>query len=128
MISCQKKSIINKPLTKLSLGSMILLSLESMAVFLETKLLPMQHYNIKQKFSYLVQQLLVLVFIFNIGDVAVGSMKGEIRLYNKVGKQAKTLIPALGDPIIGMDASDDGKVINYSSVFTRHLFPISYGH
>jgi len=45
-----------------------------------------------------VQQLLVLVFIFNIGDVAVGSMKGEIRLYNKVGKQAKTLIPALGDP------------------------------
>jgi len=71
---------------------------------------------------------MVLVFIFNIGDVAVGSMKGEIRLYNKVGKQAKTLIPALGDPIIGMDASDDGKVINYSSVFTRHLFPISYGH
>ncbi|AAS50603.1 ABL168Cp [Eremothecium gossypii ATCC 10895] len=44
-----------------------------------------------------------------LGYVAVGSNKGEIRLYDKLGKRAKTLIPALGEPIRHLCASADGK-------------------
>lgn len=44
------------------------------------------------------------------GDIAMGSQKGDIRLYNKLGKDAKTLLPGLGDPIIGMDTTESGKV------------------
>ncbi|SCU98383.1 LAMI_0F14378g1_1 [Lachancea mirantina] len=43
------------------------------------------------------------------GFVAVGSEKGEIRLYDKVGLRAKTLIPALGEPINHLCASTDGQ-------------------
>ena len=37
------------------------------------------------------------------GHIAVASEKGDIRLFDRLGINAKTLIPALGDPIIGMD-------------------------
>jgi hypothetical protein len=43
------------------------------------------------------------------GQIAVASEKGDIRLFDRLGIQAKTLIPALGDPIIGMDVSADGR-------------------
>jgi hypothetical protein len=43
------------------------------------------------------------------GYIAVASNKGDIRLFDRLGIQAKTLIPALGDPIIGMDVSADGR-------------------
>ncbi|AET40822.1 Vid27p Ecym_6451 [Eremothecium cymbalariae DBVPG len=43
------------------------------------------------------------------GLVAVGSEKGEIRLYNKINSRACTLIPALGQPIKHLCASADGK-------------------
>lgn len=43
------------------------------------------------------------------GYVAVGSNKGEIRLYDQVGKNAKTMLPGIRDPIIGIDTSKDGK-------------------
>jgi hypothetical protein len=43
------------------------------------------------------------------GQIAVASEKGDIRLFDRVGINAKTLIPALGDPIIGMDVSADGR-------------------
>ncbi|KAF1979654.1 vacuolar import and degradation protein-like protein [Bimuria novae-zelandiae CBS 107.79] len=43
------------------------------------------------------------------GHIAVASDKGDIRLYDRLGINAKTLIPALGDPIIGMDVSADGR-------------------
>ncbi|PVI07487.1 VID27-domain-containing protein [Periconia macrospinosa] len=43
------------------------------------------------------------------GHIAVASEKGDIRLYDRLGINAKTLIPALGDPIIGMDVSADGR-------------------
>jgi hypothetical protein len=60
--------------------------------------------------------------------VAIGSKRGDIRLFNKVGIKAKTLIPGLGDPIIGMDTTENGKVILSNTVHPSHLFPISYGH
>lgn len=45
------------------------------------------------------------------GRLAVASNKGDIRLFDKIGKNAKTALPALGDPIIGIDVSRDGRYI-----------------
>lgn len=45
------------------------------------------------------------------GYLAVASAKGDIRLYDRLGINAKTHIPALGDEILGIDVSADGKWI-----------------
>lgn len=43
------------------------------------------------------------------GYIAVASTKGDIRMFDRLGINAKTHIPALGEPIIGLDASADGR-------------------
>jgi hypothetical protein len=43
------------------------------------------------------------------GYIAVASNKGDIRLFERLGINAKTHIPALGEPIIGLDVSADGR-------------------
>lgn len=43
------------------------------------------------------------------GRLAVGSNKGDLRLFDTIGKNAKTALPALGDPILGVDVSADGR-------------------
>ncbi|EMG45806.1 hypothetical protein G210_3987, partial [Candida maltosa Xu316] len=43
------------------------------------------------------------------GYIALGSGKGDIRLYDRLGVNAKTALPSLGDPIIGIDVSKDGR-------------------
>ena len=45
------------------------------------------------------------------GKLAVASEKGDIRLFDSIGKNAKTALPPLGDPIIGVDATADGRWI-----------------
>ncbi|SPC60696.1 probable VID27 - involved in Vacuole import and degradation [Ustilago sp. UG-2017b] len=45
------------------------------------------------------------------GRLAVASNKGDIRLFDSIGKNAKTALPALGDPIIGIDVSAEGRYI-----------------
>ncbi|RKF76260.1 Vacuolar import and degradation protein 27 [Golovinomyces cichoracearum] len=45
------------------------------------------------------------------GYIAVASNKGDIRMFDRLGINAKTLIPALGEPIIGLDVSADGRWI-----------------
>ncbi|KAI8904058.1 VID27 cytoplasmic protein-domain-containing protein [Gorgonomyces haynaldii] len=50
------------------------------------------------------------------GHLAVGTKKGEIKLYNgnmfeKDTKNAKTLLAGLGDEIIGMDTTEDGRFV-----------------
>ena len=45
------------------------------------------------------------------GELAVASKKGDIRLYNKLDKRAKTLLPGFGDPIIGIDVTENGRYI-----------------
>lgn len=57
------------------------------------------------------------------GDVAVASKKGDLRLYDKISKRAKSLLPGFGDEILGIDSSRDGSMIlctckNYILVFT----------
>ncbi|WVQ82121.1 hypothetical protein IAT38_004249 [Cryptococcus sp. DSM 104549] len=43
------------------------------------------------------------------GKLVVASNKGDIRLFDQIGKNAKTALPALGDPILGVDVSADGR-------------------
>lgn len=45
------------------------------------------------------------------GELAVASAKGEIRLFDKLDKRAKTLLPGFGDPIIGVDVTESGKYL-----------------
>lgn len=45
------------------------------------------------------------------GYIAVASNKGDIRLFDRLGIRAKTQLPALGDPISGIDVSADGRWI-----------------
>jgi hypothetical protein len=45
------------------------------------------------------------------GYIAVGSEKGEIRLFDRLGVIAKTALPSLGNEIIGLDVSADGRWI-----------------
>lgn len=45
------------------------------------------------------------------GHLAVASNKGDIRLYDALGKNAKTALPALGDAIIGIDVTKDGRYV-----------------
>lgn len=43
------------------------------------------------------------------GYIAVGSTNGEIRLLDKLGKQAKTMLPSMGDSILGLTVSANGR-------------------
>ncbi|KAH8888472.1 VID27-domain-containing protein [Thozetella sp. PMI_491] len=43
------------------------------------------------------------------GYIAVASNKGDVRLFDRLGINAKTHIPALGEPIIGLDVSANGR-------------------
>ncbi|PJF18650.1 hypothetical protein PSACC_01535 [Paramicrosporidium saccamoebae] len=45
------------------------------------------------------------------GELAVASAKGEIRLFDKLDKRAKTLLPGFGDAILGIDVTESGKYI-----------------
>ncbi|KAG6816936.1 hypothetical protein H0H87_001638 [Tephrocybe sp. NHM501043] len=45
------------------------------------------------------------------GRLAVASEKGDIRLFDSIGKNAKTALPPLGDPIIGIDVTANGRYI-----------------
>jgi hypothetical protein len=45
------------------------------------------------------------------GYIALGSEKGDIRLYDSLGKIAKSALPSLGESIVGIDVSRDGRWI-----------------
>jgi len=63
----------------------------------------MKQYTTKTKFS--------AVTTTSSGKLAVAGDKGDIRLFDSIGKNAKTALPALGDPILGIDVSGDGRWI-----------------
>lgn len=43
------------------------------------------------------------------GSLAVAGADGDIKLLNVLGKNAKTALPALGDPILGLDVTGNGR-------------------
>ncbi|CAG8598099.1 9853_t:CDS:10, partial [Funneliformis mosseae] len=43
------------------------------------------------------------------GHIAVGTAKGDIKLFDSLGKIAKTNLPAMGSAIKGIDVTSDGK-------------------
>lgn len=45
------------------------------------------------------------------GHVAVASRKGDLRLYDKIDKRAKSLLPGFGDEIKGIDITTSGKYV-----------------
>ncbi len=45
------------------------------------------------------------------GHIVVGSSKGEIRMFDSVGKMAKNLLPGFGERIIGIDVTANGEWI-----------------
>jgi len=45
------------------------------------------------------------------GNIAIGCKTGEIKLISEVGKNAKTSLPGLGDPIISIDISSDERYL-----------------
>ncbi|KAK9466866.1 VID27 cytoplasmic protein-domain-containing protein [Lipomyces arxii] len=61
--------------------------------------------------SYATKAAFSAVATTDMGHLAVASAKGDIRLYDRLGIRAKTQIPALGEAILGLDVSADGKWI-----------------
>lgn len=57
------------------------------------------------------------------GQIAVGTMKGEIMMYDHTGKKAKTKLPGLGDPVVGIDVTEDGRWVLATT--PRYLMLIS---
>lgn len=45
------------------------------------------------------------------GNIAIASRKGDLRLYDKIDKRAKTLLPGFGNEVTGIDTSSDGSII-----------------
>lgn len=43
------------------------------------------------------------------GELAVGSARGEIRLFDRLDRRAKTLLPGFGDPILALDSTESGR-------------------
>jgi len=62
-----------------------------------------KQYATKNKFSG--------VATTSAGKLAVASEKGDIRLFDTIGKNAKTALPPLGDPILGIDVTANGRWI-----------------
>jgi hypothetical protein len=62
-----------------------------------------KQYATKQKFSGITTT--------EAGKLAIGSEKGELRLFDTIGKNAKTALPPFGDPIIGIDVTANGRYI-----------------
>jgi len=59
--------------------------------------------------SYVQNPKMQVIATNQDGQVATGSITGEIRLFNDISKRAKTLLPGLGDPLVGIDVTADGK-------------------
>lgn len=67
------------------------------------------------------------------GEFVIGSAKGEIRMYDKLDKRAKTLLPGLGDPILGVFVSPSGKYMvctckSYLMLVSTHVGETSGFH
>jgi VID27 C-terminal WD40-like domain/VID27 PH-like domain len=56
------------------------------------------------------------------GYLATASENGDIRLFDAIGKNAKTHLPGLGDKVIGIDVTEDGNFVLATT--TKYLLVI----
>lgn len=61
------------------------------------------------KFDYATNVKLSSLATTKEGQIAVGSESGEIRLFDRLGIRAKSLLPALERGVLGLDTSSDGR-------------------
>lgn len=83
--------------------------------------------DIAQQKTYATNYGLNTIATDDSGNTVVGDDKGMLRLYNDISKNAKTLLPGLGDGVIGIDITRDGQ---YILVTTHHyilLIPTQSG-
>ena len=64
--------------------------------------------KIVQDYTYSTNLALNCLSTTEQGHIAVGSEKGDIRLYKEVGKKSTTKFPGLGHPIKSIDVTKDG--------------------
>jgi hypothetical protein len=69
---------------------------------------PRQKTPVVQQQTYQKVPVFTSVSTNGAGRIAVGSAKGEIRMYTDCDKRSKTNLPGLGDAISGMDVTEDG--------------------
>ena len=60
------------------------------------------------------------------GNFVLGNQAGEIRLYKDVGQNAKNLYPGLGDPILSIDCTKDGRFILATCKNYLILLPVCF--
>lgn len=65
--------------------------------------------KIVQDYTYSTNIYLSCMATTAQGHIAVGSEKGDIRLYKEIGKKSTTVFPGLGHPIRSIDSTKDGE-------------------
>lgn len=65
----------------------------------------------RKKYAAGTRARLDCVATTGVGYLAAASENGDIRLFDTIGKNAKTHLPGLGDSIIGIDVTEDGNFI-----------------
>lgn len=60
------------------------------------------------------------------GGFAIGNEAGEIRLYKEVGQNAKNLYPGLGQPILALDCTKDGRFVLATCKNELVLLPVCH--
>jgi hypothetical protein len=92
-------------------GQQTLIGLNDSAVFRIDPRLPGSKRVDTEMRSYAVKNRFSCGATTAKGELAVASEKGEIRLFDKIDKRAKTLLPGFGDPILGIDVTASGRLL-----------------
>jgi hypothetical protein len=81
--------------------------------------------KLAQRYQYTKAPKMSCVAANGQGQVAVGDQRGEIRMFSDISKKAKTLLPGLGDAVVGIDVTEDGKYILATTSHYLLLIPTS---
>lgn len=92
-------------------GQATFIGLNSSALFRVDPRLPGSKRVESETKSYAVRNQFSCAATTGAGEVAVASAKGEIRLFNRLDRRAKTLLPMFGDAIIGIDVTESGRYL-----------------
>jgi len=63
------------------------------------------------KFQYTTNPKFTCMTTNGNGNIVLGNNKGKISLYNRIGVKATTVLPGIGDEIIAIDVTNDGRYL-----------------